>query len=480
LSNAVKNFNNVFPVAEHVDKARAVFCNRDLKFENLKSIGFDMDYTLARYRQEALDALSVELTLERLVEHCGYPEEIKEIQTQPAFAIRGLVIDKVLGNIIKLDSHRHVGKGYHGLKELTRSQRFEYRNVSIRLNSEERFALVDTLFALPEAYLYAAIVDFLEVHPEVKVGFVQLYDDIRFAIDMAHRDGSIKKRIMADVGKYIVADPELAITLHKLRSSRKKIFLLTNSYATYTEKVMTFLLDGILADYPSWKHYFDIIITAAHKPGFFTKNEPFLEVNAEEEIVNEDVRSFERGVMYQGGNVVEFERLAKVHGESICYIGDHIYGDIVRSKKTSAWRTVMIVQEMEDELRLAGVLRDELSIVQELERELLRVTSELAFDKSLDGEGNEDRSKERKSCRDRLKRHRKKLVDRLESAESLFESKFNPFWGLIFKLGNENTLFGAQVEDYACLYTSGVSNFLYYSPNHYFRSPRQLMPHERF
>ena len=38
--------------------------------------------------------------------------------------------------------------------------------------------------------------------------------------------------------------------------------------------------------------------------------------------------------------------------------------------------------------------------------------------------------------------------------------------------------FGQQVEDYACVYTSRVSNFLAYSPLRYFRSPRDHMPHE--
>ncbi|TMB02675.1 MAG: hypothetical protein E6J64_16205, partial [Deltaproteobacteria bacterium] len=39
--------------------------------------------------------------------------------------------------------------------------------------------------------------------------------------------------------------------------------------------------------------------------------------------------------------------------------------------------------------------------------------------------------------------------------------------------------FGEQVQDYADLYTSRVSNFLYYSPMQVFRSPRAIMPHER-
>ena len=32
------------------------------------------------------------------------------------------------------------------------------------------------------------------------------------------------------------------------------------------------------------------------------------------------------------------------------YIGDHIYGDILRSKKTLGWRTMLVVPELETEL----------------------------------------------------------------------------------------------------------------------------------
>ena len=44
---------------------------------------------------------------------------------------------------------------------------------------------------------------------------------------------------------------------------------------------------------------------------------------------------------------------------------------------------------------------------------------------------------------------------------------------------SRNSRFGEQVQDYADLYTSRVSNFLYYSPMQVFRSPRAIMPHER-
>ena len=56
---------------------------------------------------------------------------------------------------------------------------------------------------------------------------------------------------------------------------------------------------------------------------------------------------------------------------------------------------------------------------------------------------------------------------------------FNPSWGPLFREGYEISKFGEQVEAYACVYTSRVSNFRFYSPMQYFRGPRDRMPHER-
>ena len=34
----------------------------------------------------------------------------------------------------------------------------------------------------------------------------------------------------------------------------------------------------------------------------------------------------------------------------VLYVGDHIYGDILRSKKTLGWRTMLVVPELATEL----------------------------------------------------------------------------------------------------------------------------------
>ena len=76
-------------------------------------------------------------------------------------------------------------------------------------------------------------------------------------------------------------------------------------------------------------------------------------------------------------------------------------------------------------------------------------------------------------------RDRAGLMDaEVDSLESRVDRAYNPHWGSHLREGNENSRFGEQVNDYADLYTSRVSNFGPYSPLRYFRAPRRPMPHE--
>jgi len=468
----------------------------------VEAIGFDMDYTLAQYKQHALDALSVGKTLERLVSERGYPDEILEIEPRPNFAIRGLVLDTERGNIFKLDRHRHVGTVYHGFRELSPEERHEYRDTAIRFN-HDRFILIDTLFALPEAFLYAALVDFLETTQSHRAhDWREVYDDIRYCIDLAHRDNSIKQAILDDPETFVEREPNLALTFRKFRSAGKSLFLLTNSFAHYTDRLMSYLLDDVLAEYRDWRSYFDIIITGAGKPAFFTERSPFLIVDDDGEVQDSEVEAFGQGVIYQGGNLEEFEAMAGFGGDSVLFIGDHIYGDILRSKKSSAWRTAMMVQEMESERKQVHQMREELGQIDEIYREIGRLNEQLAYDQEMlnriedlldrydtddtpdpgpgSREGLEQTREELEESQHDMRRRRHNLIEQLRETERSFENQFNPYWGLIFRLENETTIFGEQVKDYACLYTSRVSNFLNYSPMHYFRAPRQPMPHERY
>jgi 5'-nucleotidase len=478
------------------ERARGVFVNRNLRLAAVEMVGFDMDYTLAIYHQRRIEQLSFDLTLGRLITAHGYPADIGLLPYDHTFVIRGLVVDRANGNLLKLDRFAQVGRAWHGLRPLSHEewQRL-YRNEPIRLRAD-RYAWIDTLFSLPEAWAYAGIIELLESRGH-RLDYGRLYDDVREAIDSVHRDNSLKRAVRRDIARYIYRDPELAPTLHRLRSGGKRLFLLTNSQWDYTQAVMSHLLDGLAAEYPTWRNYFDVVITAADKPRFFAEANPFLELDSTTEAgtVLGEATTLERWKVYQGGNLASFERMTGFSGEKVLYVGDHIYGDILKSRKASLWRTCMVVQELEDEIRYTEARREEISRLSEVELLRARLDDAVNQHKALlstlerrleredpSAEQRAELEQQRRQAKAELEKLRRALKAAISIAETLerdVEAGFNPYWGLLFKEGHENSRFGAQVEQYACLYTSRVSNLLSVSPTQYLRSARELMPHEQ-
>ncbi len=476
--------------AREIIGTRRIFVNRNLRMDRIQLVGFDMDHTLAVYVREAIEELAFDMTVEKLVVGFGYPRLLLDLRYDRSFVARGLLIDREYGNILKLDRFDFVGRAYHGRKPLPQADWLRlYREAKIESHAP-RFAWMDTLFAMPEAAIYAEAVEAMEgKHP---LDYAKLYDDIREAIDTVHRDGSLKSVIESRMERYIERDASLAPALHRLRSSGKKLFLLTNSLWPYTDAVMSYLLDGALTEYPSWRDYFDFVVVGAAKPAFFRERRPFLELDEEGAIVGEAKR-LERKKVYQGGNLTDFERMVGIGGERVLYVGDHIYGDILSSKKASLWRTCMVVAELEDELEHLEKMRETLRILDSHERlrALLEdgIARQNALLSSLERplapgtaeELGEPIARERrhgKRILEAMHRARRRTLDAIRELTREVEDAFNPYWGLTFKEGSETSRFGAQVEDYACLYTSRASNFLFTSPMQYFRSSRARMPHE--
>jgi 5'-nucleotidase len=480
--------------APGIARQRRVFCNRNLRMSGIAWVGFDMDYTLAIYNQKEMDELSIRATIEKLIAR-GYPEFIRTIPYSTEFPVRGLLIDKRFGHILKMNRYKLVTKGYHGLRELDKNElRQLYQSKKIR-PATPRFHWIDTLYALSEAALYAAIVEAMNQR-KMSIDYAKMFTDIREGIDEAHRDGTILETVAADFPRFVNKDHDLAPTLHKLRSAGKKLFVLTNSRWSYTDKMMTYLLDGEMSEYPHWRNYFDVVVVAATKPAFFQERRPLMERDGE----RLEPASFplERGKIYEGGNLHDLERALGAVGDEILYVGDHIYGDILRSKKESSWRTAMIIQELEVEVLAHESCREDFARAEYLEDGRDRLEDELRFyqtrykelSRRMDqahGTGGQkangfaEAEAERvriKRAIDRVRARLRHLEAELQASERRIDQRFHPYWGSLLKEENEQSSFGAQVEEYACLYTSRVSDFLLYSPQQYYRSPRDEMAHE--
>jgi 5'-nucleotidase len=481
-----------------IPRQNRIYCNRDLRMSNIAWVGFDMDYTLAIYNQQEMDELSVKATIEKLVLR-GYPDFIRTIPYDTAFPVRGLLIDKRFGHILKMNRYKFVTKGYHGFRELAKDElRALYHSKKIR-PATPRYHWIDTLYALSEAALYAALVEALEKRG-MAIDYAKMFTDIRESIDEAHRDGTILETVAGDFRRFVNKDRSLAPTLHKLRSAGKRLFVLTNSRWSYTDKMMSYLLHGEMAEYPHWRNYFDIVIVAATKPAFFQERRPLM-VRGDREGEGDRLEPapfpLERGKIYEGGNLHDLERALGAMGDEVLYVGDHIYGDILRSKKESAWRTAMIIQELDGEVQAHDSCREDIARAQLLEDARDRLEDELRFyqnrykemsrraelhvDARPNGFAVADPEAERariKRAIDRVRGRLRIIETELQAIERRIDQRFQPFWGSLLKEENEQSSFGAQVEEYACLYTSRVSNFLFYSPQQYYRSPRDEMAHE--
>lgn len=69
--------------------------------------------------------------------------------------------------VVQMDRHKYVKVAYHGFKELSKEDKVgTYGNTLTRdAFDEPDYALIDTLFSLAEAYLFAQLVDFRDNNP---------------------------------------------------------------------------------------------------------------------------------------------------------------------------------------------------------------------------------------------------------------------------------------------------------------------------
>eukprot|EP00250_Pteridium_aquilinum_P015886 c22820_g1_i1 orf=420-2315(+) len=493
---------------------KKIFCNRSLNMKSIVAVGFDMDYTLAQYRPDTFESLAYYGTVKKLVFNLGYPRELLDWKFDWHYMVRGLVVDKKRGNILKMDRHKYVKVAYHGFQEMSRDDRMAtYCNTLTRESYDEPdYALIDTLFSLAEAYLFAQLVEFKDNNIDKfppGTDYAPVYRDVRAAVDLCHRDGTLKQAVAQNPSKYIHFDPELIPMLKMLRSSGRMTFLVTNSLWDYTHVVMNYLFGNCGTDGGSprdykWLQLFDIVLTGSAKPGFFADGNraPLYEVDictgmlqntdngsplaqiGESSINHASFASKEVQQacrVYQGGNVGHLHNLLAIEaGSQVLYVGDHIYGDILRSKKELGWRTMLVVPELDKELQLfyqTVSLRKEFRLLRQQRERLDDKIQGLDWSLRFEEVNVQDHDKVKAEIK-ALEDERDKVRESHRQAQRLCHQKFHKIWGQLMKTGYQNSRFAHQVERFACLYTSQVTNLCCYSPDKSYRTREDNMPHE--
>uniref|UniRef100_A0A8C7PVA4 5'-nucleotidase, cytosolic IIb n=1 Tax=Oncorhynchus mykiss TaxID=8022 RepID=A0A8C7PVA4_ONCMY len=318
-----------------------VFVNRSLAMEKIKCFGFDMDYTLAVYKSPEYESLGFELTVERLV-HIGYPQELLSFVYDPAFPTRGLVFDTLYGNLLKVDAYGNILVCVHGFNFLRGPEIRElYPNKFIQRDDTERFYILNTLFNLPETYLFACLVDFFsncDRYASCETGFKD--GDLFMSFKSMFQD----IRSLSHVLSLSLIKAKLPLLLSRMNEVAK-VFLATNSDYKYTHHGTS---------HRPWQSYFDLILVDARKPLFFGEGTVLRQVDTTTGRLKIGTYTgpLHHGIVYSGGSSDIVCDLLGAKGKDIVYIGDHIFGDILKSKKRQGWRTFLVIPELAQELHV--------------------------------------------------------------------------------------------------------------------------------
>eukprot|EP00850_Spirogloea_muscicola_P021307 SM000244S08542 [mRNA] locus=s244:48260:52937:+ [translate_table: standard] len=461
-----------------------VYANHNLRLDEIKTFGFDYDYTLAHYTRN-LQPLIYDLAKEHLVKELRYPEFCLHFKYDHEFPIRGLFYDKKRGYLLKLDFFHSIEPGacYFGRRrvDLEELQKVYGGN---RISVEHMSNLVPLmdLFCLSEACLISDVVHhFVEKRLDFDPAYV--YEDVKRCIDYVHRTQAMHQRILHEPSKYLVRNVSSCRLLHvgcpsvnnqeavvemlqSLKQRGKRLFILTNSPYPFVDGGMRYLFqnDGMYGE--SWHHLFDVVMALADKPNFYTSERPFRYYNTmKDNLTFRRVDQFKHHGVYYHGCLRDLLRITKWRGPEVLYFGDHLYSDL-RGPARAGWRTAAIIRELEHEISTQNETEYRFQQMKyHILQEILGRYHALA---PSDVKGDKDQ----------------KLLSGLQAARGdarlAMRKMFNPYFGSTFLTDSaRESAFSYNVQRYADVYTSRLENFMRHSSEAWLYTPYdvKVLPH---
>ncbi|KAI5006390.1 hypothetical protein ZWY2020_033633 [Hordeum vulgare] len=470
---------------------RGIFCTRTLNLRSISVIGYDMDYTLIHYNVMAWEGRAYDYGMANL-KSMGFL--VDDLEFDPDLVIRGLIMDKVKGNLVKADRFGYIKRVMHGTQMLpTRAVSEIYGRELVDLRKEDTWEFLNTLFSVSEAVMFMQMVDKLDqglVPAELgPLDYKGLYNAVSKALFRAHVEGQLKSEIMAEPERFVEPDPELPLALLDQKEAGKRLLLITNSDYHYTNKMMNHAFNRFLPNDMGWRDLFEMVIVSARKPEFFQISHPLYQVVTDDGLLRPCFKA-NSGGLYSGGCAQMVEKSLDIHGDEILYVGDHIFTDVSQSKVHLRWRTALICRELEDEFdaliqshaqkeKLVTLIQQK-EIVGDLFNQLRlalqrRINSRPAQTLAATCMNDQELTESMQKLLIVMQRLDEKIVPLLESDGELFNKR----WGWLSRAGLwDKSHLTRQIEKYADIYTSRVSNFLHYTPFMYFRSQEQTLAHD--
>ncbi|MDP3562021.1 MAG: HAD-IG family 5'-nucleotidase [Legionellaceae bacterium] len=451
-----------------------VFVNRTLNLKKIKYIGLDMDHTLIRYQSKNFESLVYQFVINYLIENKKYPKAINELTFHYDHAIRGSIVDSKNGNILKLSRYGAIRQSYHGTQPIQFTEQKQiYRSIYVDLN-EPNYIAIDTAFSIAFCVLFGQLIDFKDKNPGALPSYETIAFDVLYSVDKVHAAGDLKQYISQHLDEFVILEPNVVEGLQRYKHLGKKIFILTNSDYSYTKIMLDYAITPFLPPGETWRDLFEFVITLSNKPRFFYDNLKFLQIDPADGCMTNLNGAIVSGI-YQGGNAKKFTDDLTLNGDEILYIGDHIYGDILRLKKDCNWRTALIVEELGAEIEAqqkALPIERQITAAMEIKTGLEQHYIDVQT-KNIHKQ-NAKYHHELQQLQTDISAIDMKITNLLQEQNAFF----NPTWGRVFRAGAEESYFAYQVERYACVYMEKLSDLLEHSPLTYFRAYRRRLAHD--
>ncbi|XP_075059052.1 5'-nucleotidase domain-containing protein 1 isoform X2 [Mixophyes fleayi] len=286
-------------------------------------IGFDLDHTLCRYRLQESSKLIYDSFAQYLVAEKGYTEDLLSVTTEEwDFCSKGLVLDLEEGNFLKLAADGTILRACHGTKTMTAEMIAEiygekrvwkhFKEINGTYARSAKYYFYDNYFDLPGALLCAKIVDSLEMTDEQSK--YDFWKDVISAVEHNYKTTAFKENcgtyfptVKKDPGKYLKSCPDSVKNwIRSLKNAGKTILLITSSHSDYCRLLCEYIFGK------DFEELFDIIITNALKPGFFSltpQQRPFWTLESDIEI--DRLPTMEKAGWYSQGNWLHLYNLLK-------------------------------------------------------------------------------------------------------------------------------------------------------------------------
>lgn len=439
----------------------------------IKVVGFDLDYTLINYTDE-LQPLIYNLAKDVLIKANGFPSSLQNCHFDKNFAIRGLSVDTKTGVLLKLSHLQRIGSqfAYLGKTKLTKDEIETMYGKSRHVPHDDltsRMRPLFDLFSIAEGCLIADSIDQFERRKQM---FGEAYtpsdviDDVQNAIRDVHVSGLLHNTVIADLDKYITPSPDLPRLFNHLKNGGKKLFLCTNSGFKYANTTLSHILKIPYTPSGSkWKEIFDVTMCASSKPDFYFSKRPFRRWNYELESPSPSpVSTLEKGSVYVNGSMNWLLRSTGWAGKEILYIGDNLRADLVQARKNYGMHTACVIHELKSEILVQNSPEfSQLHSLRSSTRQLLtQLQNAFQLEKAesiMNGNG---------SLNDHDQRFIDQLLSELLGINTDMSYSFNKQFGSIFRTDGHPSIFAFAVKRYADIYMSDVSNLAYYNANHHF------------